>query len=191
MNLITPKALYIRIPKNGSISMFGVIRRFPQILSKSRRYYPTEINNPIGLGKEYLESFGPIDLSKLFIYSFVRNPFSRAVSSWRFTSYKKGESFEDFCRNLSNTSEWHSFEQWIYLYDKNNNSVTDYIGRIESYQDDFNYVCDQTGIPQQELIHKNPTKHKHYTEYYNKETRDLVSQKYAKDIDLFGYKFGE
>lgn len=93
---MTPKALYIRIPKNGSISMFGVIRGFPEILSKSRRYYPTEINNPVGLGKEYLESFGPIDLSKLFIYSFVRNPFSRAVSSWRFTSYKKGESFEDF-----------------------------------------------------------------------------------------------
>ena len=86
-----PKALYIRIPKNGSISMLETTRRFPQILSSSRRYYPPEINKPIGLGKEYLESFGSIDLSKLFIYSFIRNPFSRAISSWRFTSYKKGE----------------------------------------------------------------------------------------------------
>jgi hypothetical protein len=136
-----------------------------------------------------------------FKFAIVRNPFDWVVS-WYF--------FRKNITNKNNTRDI-SFKEW--LVDQNSSAYNfkgigltlsqydiisgdgsiniDFIGRFENLQGDFDTVCDKIGIPRQELRHRNKSKHKHYTEYYDDETRQIVSDKYAKDIEYFGYKFGE
>ncbi len=144
-----------------------------------------------------------------FSFSIVRNPFDRLVSCYT----QKIVEQEPNERQFRNGLRWElnyqkpSFKDFIKIVTKNEDNikerhwnlyhniipVTDigFIGRFENLQEDFNTICDKIGIPQQELPHINKTKHKHYTEYYDDETRQIVAEKYAKDIEYFGYEFGE
>ena len=99
----------------------------------------------------------------------------------------KDETFNDFILNKSKSYRWGGDNQSQHNFTK----CCDFIGRYENLQEDFNIICDKIKIPRQELPHFNKTKHKHYTEYYDDETREIVAEKYAKDIEYFGYKFGK
>ena len=138
-----------------------------------------------------------------FKFAFVRNPWEVEVSwyFWRLRGWgcskrsTRGMSFEDFVIQFDITAA----TPWVpntslfldYLTDSSGAVMVDFIGRVENFQEDFDTVCDKIGIPRQELPHTNKTKHKHYTEYYDDETKEIVAEKYAQDIEYFGYKFGE
>ena len=65
----------------------------------------------------------------------------------------------------------------------------DFIGSCESFYDDFSLVKKRLNLPVVGISSANRTKHKHYTEYYDDETKQIVAEKYAKEIKYFGYKF--
>ena len=147
-----------------------------------------------------------------FKFAFVRNPWDRFASNYFFliNEFEKeqnnptGVHPQDFLDKAKHIASFGSFKKMVmdgtvlhnvptqYGILKINDSVgVDFIGKTENLQEDFNIICDKIGIPPQQLPHKNKTKHKHYTEYYNDETKQIVAEKYAKDIEHFGYEFGE
>lgn len=131
-----------------------------------------------------------------FKFGAIRNPWDREVSRYKYLQSARCEGFkkQKYCQNGFNEYLFKFIELGLVNYDtlKIDGKVgMDYIMKFENLQEDFNVVCDKIGIPRQELPHRNKTKRKHYTEYYDDETREIVGEKYAQDIEYFGYKFGE
>ena len=160
----------------------------------------------------------PQFFSKYFKFTFVRNPWDKMVSFYHYHirrgwdlnwdwNQANAPCFSDFLRITSqydiakqrrifkntgrSTSHMRMSNQLDWLVDKNGSLLIDFIGRFENLQEDFSIVCDKIGIPHQELTQRNKSKHKHYTEYYDDETRQIVAERYAKDIAILGYRFGD
>ena len=136
-----------------------------------------------------------------FTFAFVRNPFERVVSAVKYANRwhkNKGTNkhfeFKDFVSSLydiSTSTQSDTMHSSKYGSQYDFTKGCDFIGRLENLQQDFNIVCDKIGIKRRQVPHRNKSPHKHYTEYYDDEILDMVSTIYAKDIEYFGYKFGE
>lgn len=144
----------------------------------------------------------------LFSFTFVRNPFDRLVSSFFFlksgghNQYNQ-ESYNKYMRTSSGTFKdfiMHKFNQesidnvihlkpqhfWIY---KETNLCVDFVGKTETINSDISLLCEKLGVNLLDMNIANTSEHKHYSEYYNDETRQIVAERYAKDIEYFGYEF--
>ncbi len=132
-----------------------------------------------------------------FKFCFIRNPWDRLVSCYSNKVVNKqafrecwDKDFDFFIRYISKQNLKYSnkhFRPQIHLF-----PVTDvnFIGKMENYSDDLNKVMEQLNIDFQ-IQHLNKSKHKHYTEYYSNENREIVEKLYKDDIDLGNYRFGE
>jgi hypothetical protein len=153
----------------------------------------------------YIKENDHLDLEKYYKFSIVRNPWDRLVSwySYHTRVFKRtNQSFNSWVRNGA-TTHWKNVDgtYWgdkdplncqLWIINKEYPEIKlDFIGKFENLQQDFNIVCDKIGIPSQELPHLNKSKHKHYTEYYDDETKQIVAEKFAGDIEHFGYEFRE
>ena len=161
---------------------------------KPRNYKGFLSHNP----PKYIKNkIGEDKFSRYFKFITIRNPFDRVVSwYWWNISHasntKKPKSFKDFillncCGGLT------SFYDWTFM---DNKWIIDGFIRYENLEEDtkcilgkwFN-VDDFATFPRAKTSQRKEKKH--YTEYYNEETKQIVAEQYAQDIEYFGYKFGE
>lgn len=133
------------------------------------------------------------NINDYFKFAFVRNPWARAVSYW--TYQFADQNFEDFCIN-SNDKQYNCIKKDTkkvlnkygkYYYE--NEIGVDFVGKVENLSEDLKVVCNRIGIPEPEIYHHNKTDHKHYTEYYNEKTEEIIAKNYESDISKFGYTF--
>jgi hypothetical protein len=207
------KFLFLAPVKVGTTSIRSCLKQYSSIdLSKfyddpSSFYYQQWHINTKNTKKHFDEQNW--NWTDYFKFSFVRNPWDRVVSWYKYQikwvkKYEMGLGGNTVYYNRYKKVSKLSFREWLEnienmiledFYDfficNSNNICLDYIGRFENLQEDFDKICDKIKIPRQQLPHKNKTKHKHYTEYYDEETKQIVAEVFAKDIEHFNYKFGE
>ena len=166
---------------------------------------------------EYVECghMTPGEFSSSFKFAFVRNPWSRLLSEYRYRNYFHHRSFKDFVLHKMPSPGFddkyrHVMPQYDMLYDKEGNLLVDYVGRFETLQQDFDRVCEKLAIEDSRLPHRNPSdkksrdlkrklknmlfmngenRHHGLTDFYDDETRDAVADYYRKDIETFAYQF--
>jgi len=140
-----------------------------------------------------------------FKFSFVRNPWDRAVSLYFYLKkvgfIHKNKKFRTFLYEIEDDALppiglFHSKalsqcnKQLDWITDEKGRVFVDFVGRYENIESDFSRVCEELSIERQ-LPRRNITAHSHYTRHYDQESRKIVERVYAGDIDYFGYKFGE
>jgi len=136
----------------------------------------------------------------LFKFAFVRNPWDRLWSMYKFTM-KRGWIAPDMIFDDWVQSSWATEAceyqtpvvpitqkpqmDWISV---DGAIVIDYVGRYENVVDDFSEICNRIGVTLS-LPHINSTPSSDYRKVYTDFSSDFVSHHYKKDIEAFDYEF--
>lgn len=125
-----------------------------------------------------------------FSFAVVRNPWDRVVSNFFYLD----KISHPMLRGAKTPGEWvRSGNLWCYpasYYLLINGQVgVNRVIRYENLTKDFRKVCKKIGIKAAKLPRTNSSPHKHFTEYYDDESREIVADIFKQDIVLFKYKF--
>lgn len=78
--------------------------------------------------------------------------------------------------------------QLDYLTDERGGPLVSFIGRFERLEADLADVSRRLGVVLR-LGHRNASSHAGYQDYYSRRTREIVAERFARDIEAFGYRF--
>jgi chondroitin 4-sulfotransferase 11 len=191
------KLLFIHIPKTAGTSIESLFYPNAEFVNVPYKHFTL---------RQYLDEM-PICRS-YFKFTFIRNPWDMTASMYK---YARGR--DDFGKRYPHLLNM-SFNDWIrseffkspviryvnigihggqdgsfFDWFTDARSGIDYIGKYESLQEDYDCICEMTGMPKKVLPVVNRSSGIGYADLYEKDTVEIVHKKYAREIRLFGYKF--
>ncbi len=203
--------ILVKVPKTGGTSVkvaleknFKLARaegmekseKLPEWLSVPKKYnWSIEKKWPYDPTHIPLKKIQNLNLFKFFKFTFVRNPWDYAVTTFYNRKYQtikrwpkvKDYSFENFIRTYSpNKFQFGGFDSQYQFTER-----SDFIGKYENLEKDIAFVCKRIGIKNLKLDHYRKTKIKKEKLWnlYNKESIDYIGKIFAKDIKRFDYDF--
>jgi Sulfotransferase family len=204
MNAVAPPWIFVHVQKTGGNSVRAALGGD---IFDARKHF---------LARELREVYGRAVWDSRFKFSFVRNPWDRLVSWWslidnarryldltnppnKFFGYvlTRARSFEEFllrCDDeiVDNDGRKNIFRNQIdYLVDDDGTIIVDLIGRFERLQESFDEISRRLGRKPVELPRTNVSRHRDYSEYYTPALAEMVARHYERDIEAFGYRFGQ
>jgi hypothetical protein len=111
----------------------------------------------------------------------------------RFDCFESGMSFESFVYAIysipDQEADIHFQSQYTFITDQDREFFVDFIGRFEKLGEDYQKICEITGMPEVQLPHLKRTSPLDYRTLYNENTKQLVAKRYKEDIELFQFAF--
>ncbi|MEJ1363982.1 MAG: sulfotransferase family 2 domain-containing protein [Candidatus Sedimenticola sp. (ex Thyasira tokunagai)] len=190
------KSIFFHVPKTGGKSILEAL-------------YGIELHEGFGhAGVEfYLSVFGREKFDKFYKFAFVRNPWDRVYSGYKF-AINHGFGFHQDCK-LENEIGTLSFEcfvkDWLqycdlnmwtifrpqhsFVCDAEGVMILDRVCYFEDINEEYNYLSNLFDIDV-DISHVNKsTGYTSYKDVYDKEMRMIIEKLYHKDINMFGYIF--
>jgi hypothetical protein len=202
------KCIFIHIPKTGGGTIRDILGGILDIIPLFKRlyyiFYCIEYDHMTYTQMLEYDNISN-DIKDYFSFAIVRNPWDRLLSEYM---YKKKYydmrlinanklSFRDFVykvqdilsKNNPHLMISHFIPQYKFIYDENDNLQVDYVGKFENLKEEITKLSNKYNIGFYINLQKKETNHKHYSEYYDDDTRAIIADIYSKDIELFGYTF--
>jgi hypothetical protein len=173
------------VPKTGSTSIRAIVGEPPK---------------PHQNIWQIFNAVPPEKFGSYFKFGFVRNPWDRAVSL-----YERKEGFQPKTRmRFDEFIEWMRFAsstcihpvphryQLDWFVSPHGDVIVDFIGKYENLESDWAAISARLGIATKlPRLNVNAERIRDYASYYSEKTRRIVAERFAVDIEHFGYKFGE
>lgn len=182
------KIIFVHIPRTSGTSIESFME------NNMSRYKGIEKHSN---ASQLYQSIGKKKWNSYFKFSITRNPYDMVISLYKASAFRNigyisGKSLKYF---LSHYEPWY-WEHGTTCCDYLNRNDLDHIGEFSNRDKTIQILQEKTGLSIEKSLRlrsvqfsSKASENKHYSEYYDDETRDIVAKKYAKDIERFGYKF--
>jgi len=168
------KIIFIHVPRTGG----GTINNLLEIPREEQAHRaPWEIRLGIDPGK--WEEYDKVVM--------CRNPWDRMVSMY-YHSIKHENVKDEFSLKYIQRIGAVRFPLKYHL----DNSRVDFIIQFQNLEEGVKHVMNKLNVHNYELPHHNhdtDRPKKSYRDFYNEETKNYIAEKFAWDIEKFGYKF--
>ena len=168
----------------------------------------SSVSDALGIQRHHLTAYTVRNLigekawREKFKFAFVRNPWDRVVSQYHYRYEadqqgirSKGIEFDAWVRLVFKeqdaefvNSHYMFMPQVEWICDMQGRSILDFVGRLENMEADFAHVASEIGSSAK-LKHLRKSMRNDYRTYYDDETRRIVDNHFAADIEMFKYAF--
>lgn len=204
------RCIFIHIPKTAGSSIEEVIwpSRHSRALDDLWMGFVNTYRNEYQTGglqhllaTHVRQAVGEDVFNNYFKFSFVRNPWDKAVSQFSYMKdrpdlrdylgMQQDTPFAGYLERIARRKHVQWEEQVRFLLDENGERLVDFIGRFETLIGDARTVFDRLRLADPNLPHANASERGPYQHYYDDECRQRVAEMYRADIERFGYCYEE
>ncbi len=206
--------IFVHIPKTGGTSLSLALEAkamkddiligdTPKAKKRRKRYKDIQVSGRLWKHARLTDIYGLVtqeQIENYFVFTIVRNPWDRIVSYYHWLKIQNFDHLavgiaknHEFTEFLAQPAIQHSLQYDAtrqYICDQNGNAQCNMYLRIEHLSRDVRRLEQHLGIKLAAVPHDNRSKRDQtYADYYNVQSKNMVSNLFADDIKKFNYAF--